>query len=424
MKPEENERLVRVGPGTPAGEMLRRYWQPALLSEEIPEPDCPPVRVRLMCEDLLAFRDTNGRIGLVEAYCPHRRAPFFFGRNEECGIRCAYHGWKFDVDGNCMDMPSEPTDIARTLIEKVKLTAYPTIEKGGVIWAYMGPPDKMPPPPDYEWTRAPQKHRFVSKTFEGCNYLQAMEGGFDTAHSSFAHNIHMNAKYEPRNADKAPRLDIEHTDYGYCYISTRQTGPDTRYIRVYHCVLPNQQFRGGIHSFEGERRKMAEVNGHIWVPIDDETTWVYNWMLGYDESVVITPEHADMRETFYGRGKSDLIPGTYKLKKNLSNDYMIDRSLQKTSVYTGIVGINTQDFALQEGMGPIVDRSKEFLGSSDRAIIQLRRLLFEAIDDAENGKPPRGVHPESYRDVRPYDDMIRGDAHWKDAFAKDLKAKW
>ena len=167
LKPEDNERLVRVGRGKPAGELFRRYWIPALLSSEVDEPDGPPARVRLLGEDLVAFRDTNGRVGLVDAYCPHRRAPLFFGRNEECGIRCAYHGWKFDVDGNCLDTPAEPADTG--LKSRIKLTAYPTLDRGGIVWAYLGPHDRQPPPPDFEWLRAPATHRHVSKTFEHCN---------------------------------------------------------------------------------------------------------------------------------------------------------------------------------------------------------------------------------------------------------------
>src|SRR5580704_2048622 len=163
----DNERLVRVGRGTPAGELFRRYWQPACLSTELPEPDCPPIRVRLLGEDLVAFRDTTGRIGLVDAFCAHRRAPLFFGRNEECGIRCVYHGWKFDVDGNCVDLPSEPE--SSPMKAMVRLTAYPTTEKAGIVWAYLGPKETMPEPPDYEWMRVPATHGFVSKTYEACN---------------------------------------------------------------------------------------------------------------------------------------------------------------------------------------------------------------------------------------------------------------
>src|SRR5271167_594357 len=170
----ENERLTRVGPGTPMGQLFRRYWIPAALSEQLPEPDGPPVRCRLLGEDLVAFRDTAGRAGLVGAFCPHRRAPLFFGRNEECGLRCVYHGWKFDRTGACVDMPSEPPDsLFKT---KVAIEAYPTWEGGGV-WAYLGPKELQPAPPDYEWVRAPATHRFVSKTFEQANWLQALEGG-------------------------------------------------------------------------------------------------------------------------------------------------------------------------------------------------------------------------------------------------------
>jgi phthalate 4,5-dioxygenase len=181
LTPEENERLTRVGPGTPMGTLMRRYWQPALLSEELPERDGAPVRVRLLSEDLIAFRDSDGNVGLVDAFCPHRRAPMFFGRNEECGLRCVYHGWKFDKDGTCVEMPSEPADsLFKT---KVTIAAYPTYEAGDMIWAYLGPPELKPPLPDYELLRAPSTHRHVSKTFENANWLQALEGGIDTSHS-------------------------------------------------------------------------------------------------------------------------------------------------------------------------------------------------------------------------------------------------
>ena len=184
---------------------------------------------------------------------------------------------------------------------------------------------------------------------------------------------------EPRNRDGAPQLDVEHTDYGYYYVSTRDLGEGNHYVRVYHYVMPFQQLRGGIHQFDGSRRKLPELDGHIWVPIDDEQTYVYNWSCGYDEEARFEQRNHDEREAFYGRGPDDLIPGTFRLKKNKSNDYMIDRQLQKTKTFTGIVGVNTQDFALQEGMGPIVDRSREHLGTSDRAIVTMRRLLLEAV---------------------------------------------
>jgi phthalate 4,5-dioxygenase oxygenase subunit len=422
LKPEDNERLVRIGPGTPAGKLFRRYWTPAALASELPESDGAPLRVRLLGEDLVAFRDTNGQVGLVDAYCPHRRAPLFFGRNEECGLRCVYHGWKFDRDGVCVDMPSEPA--GTPLQAKVRIKAYPTHEAGGVVWTYMGPGELKPPPPDYEWMRVPRTHCHVSKTFEHCNYLQGLEGGLDTAHSSFAHNNDIRNRNNTRTRDTSPTLDVETTEYGYRYVSTRRVSDDARYVRIYHYVMPAQQMRGAVSALDGNRRDIPELDGHLWVPIDDENTFVYNWAYTYDESYPFDAEHAEAREVYAGRGKDHLIPGTFKLKANLSNDFFIDRHVQKTRTFTGIPGVNTQDFALQEGMGPICDRSKEFLGTSDKAIVAMRRLMLDAVRDAERGALPRGVHPDTHRTLRPHDDIIRGDADWRSAFAKDIVAKW
>jgi phenylpropionate dioxygenase-like ring-hydroxylating dioxygenase large terminal subunit len=418
---EENERVTRVGPSTPGGKYLRRFWWPMCLSSELPEQDGAPLRVRLLSEDLIAYRDTEGKVGLVDAYCPHRRAPLFFGRNEECGIRCVYHGWKFDRHGDCVDMPSEPA--GTTLQAKVKIVAYPTIEKGGVVWAYMGPKDLQPPEPDYEWTRAPATHRYVSKTFENCNYLQAVEGGLDTAHSSFAHNNKLGDRANLRQHDRAPNIDVERTDYGYCYVSTRHVD-EGKYIRVYHYVMPSQQLRASIIGYEGVRNRPARLDGHIWVPIDDYTTFVYNIMCAPHPEDELKPEAVEKREAAAGRGKDDTIPGTFRLKRNQSNDYFIDRQMQKTQNFTGIVGVNTQDFALQEGMGPICDRSKEFLGTSDKAIVAMRRLLLDAISQSEKGGMLRALHPDTYRTVRAYDRVIPESASWKDAMAKDLVAIW
>ena len=178
---EENELVTRVGEGTPMGNTLRRYWIPALLSREIAEPDGPPTRVRLLGEDLVAFRDSEGRIGLLDELCPHRRASLFFGRNEDCGLRCVYHGWKFDVSGACIDMMNEPEE--NDFRHKVRLTAYPTAELGGIIWAYLGPVEHMPPLPKFAWTQAPESHRHVTKVIQECNWLQGLEGGIDTSHA-------------------------------------------------------------------------------------------------------------------------------------------------------------------------------------------------------------------------------------------------
>ena len=422
LKPEDNERITRVGAGTPMGDLQRRYWLPFGLSSELPEADGAPIRVRLLGEDLVAFRDTTGAVGLMDAFCPHRRAPMFFGRNEECGLRCVYHGWKFDRDGTCVDMPSEPADsLFKT---KVTITTYPTWEGGGLMWTYMGPREHQPPVPDYEFTRAPATHRHASKTFEECNWLQALEGGLDTSHSSFAHNLDINDKSYLRSQDTAPRLEVYRTDYGYTYAGIR-TVDDQSYVRAYHFVMPAQQMRGRVTSRKGTHVDAhPTINGHIWVPIDDTHCWVFNWMYSYSPDIPIEASYALDLEKQYGRGEDDLIPGTWQLKKNLRNDYLIDRQLQKTKTFTGIDGVNTQDMALQEGMGPVVDRSKEHLGTSDRAIIVMRQLLTEALDDCAAGKPIRGTSPQTYSHVRAVDLVIPPAPDWREALKDELVAKF
>jgi hypothetical protein len=264
----------------------------------------------------------------------------------------------------------------------------------------------------------------VSKTFENCNWLQALEGGLDTSHSSFAHNNFANDKNEPRQRDRAPKIEVERTDYGYYYASIRNLGGDGNYVRIYQYAMPAQQMRANNVGWFGGRNEMPRADGHVWVPIDDEHTWVYNWMCSYDQSVPLDPEWIESRETAMGRGTNDLIPGTFRLKKNQTNDYMVDRNLQKTRNYTGIVGVNTQDFALQEGMGPICDRSKEFLGGSDKAVVAMRRLMLEALDVNEKGGTPRGVDPQTYRNIRPHDRIVPQDQDWRQTFENELVAKW
>jgi phenylpropionate dioxygenase-like ring-hydroxylating dioxygenase large terminal subunit len=419
---EENERLTRVGPGTPMGNTFRRYWNPALLSSELPERDGAPIRLRILGEDLIAFRDTEGKVGLVSAFCPHRRAPMFFGRNEECGLRCVYHGWKFDVSGACVDMPSEPPD--SLFKNKVRIESYPTREVADVIWTYMGPPEQEPEFPDYEWMRAPATHRHMSKTFESANWLQALEGGLDTAHSSFLHNEDIKNNAYLRSADTAPKLEVDKTPYGYCYVGIRKAG-DRDYVRIYHYVMPAQQMRGFVQgNRQGEDWHVPSIHGHLWIPIDDENTWSWNWMYSYDEAKPIGGKYAHDFEVVAGRGPDDLVPGTFRLKKNLENNYLIDRQLQKTKTYTGIVGINTQDIMTQEGMGPICDRTKEHLGTTDRAVITTRQLLLEATDEVEAGRAPRGLNPADSRNVRAGDDFKERDADWRVALKDQIAARF
>jgi phthalate 4,5-dioxygenase oxygenase subunit len=419
---EMNERLTRVGPGTPMGELMRRYWMPAALSEELPEKDGAPIRVRLLGEDLVAYRDSSGEVGLVDAYCAHRKAPLFYGRNEEMGLRCVYHGWKYDASGACVDMPSEPPYSKFKL--RVSITAYPVHEAGGVVWAYMGPRERMPEPPDYEWMRAPVTHRRVSKTGEKCNFLQAIEGGIDTAHSSFAHNNDIGNKNLLRSRDTHPRLEVDRRDHGFTYASVRNISDDQTYLRVYQFMMPFQQSRGSMISLDGKPSKLPKTDGHMWVPIDDENTFVYNFAASLDERYPISDEAWASWESRNGRGKEHFIEGTYWLQADQANDFFIDRQVQKTKTYTGIEGINTQDFALQTGMGAITDRSTEALGSTDLAIQTCRRMLIEGMEAVEAGNDPVGVHPESHRLHRGADMLVPRGSDWRDVSKEATLSGW
>jgi phthalate 4,5-dioxygenase oxygenase subunit len=424
LTPHDNERMTRVGRGTPMGRLLRSYWIPACLTSEVPDADGPPARVRLLGEDLIAFRDTDGKVGLVDAFCPHRRAPMFFGRNEECGLRCVYHGWKFDRDGTCVDMPSEPADsLFKT---KVTIDAYPTWEGGGIVWTYMGPRDQQPPFPDYELVRTPATHHFASKTHESCNWLQALEGGVDPTHATILHNEHIGDRSFLRDFNEiVAELQIDTTDYGIFYAGIRDHGDDEQWVRGYHYIAPFYHMRGTVDAvFWGRRADTTPtINGHIWVPIDDEQCWVYNFMYSYDPSQPISREQALYDEARAGRGPDDLDANRVP-KQNRTNDYLIDRAKQRTSSFTGIRGINTQDFVVQEGMGTINDRSKEHLGSTDRCVIALRRVLLDALDRQERGEPLPGQNPATYRNIRAIDRLIPRKDAWRDTLRGELVARF
>jgi phthalate 4,5-dioxygenase oxygenase subunit len=420
---EDNVRLTRTGPGTPMGNVFRRYWLPALLASEVPPPDGTPARLRLLGEDLVVFRDTDGKIGLVDAYCPHRRAPMFLGRNEKCGLRCVYHGWKFDTDGKCLEMPTEPRDSAYK--DKIRIKSYPVWEGGGMIWAYMGPPADKPTPPDMELVRAPSTHRFVSRTVQDCNYLQALEGGLDSAHATILHNVTIgDLSFLDNFEATTPRLDVQLTDYGFQYSGIRDA-KGRKWVRVYQYIMPATQLRARTVPVRGETEppKIPVISGHYWVPIDDVTVSVFNFSYSADPNIPLTREFVEGSEADYGRGPDDLLPDL-RLKKSGRNDYLIDRDLQRTRTFTGIVGINTQDVAVQEGMGPIADRSEEHLGSTDRAIVMMRRLLLEATRQIEAGARLRGADSASYRGIRAVDHYADSEAQIPELIARELVARF
>jgi phthalate 4,5-dioxygenase len=418
LTPAENERITRVGPGTPMGTLMRRYWHPACLSSELPERDGAPIRVRLLGEDLIAFRDSTGTVGLVDAFCPHRRAPMFFGRNEACGLRCVYHGWKFDATGACVEMPSEPADsLFKT---KVSIAAYPTWEGGGIVWAYLGPKDQQPAPPDYEFVRAPSTHVSHAKLFQDCNWLQAFEGSLDSVHSGFLHcdDLHDETLIRSRRPDVA----FETTASGLRGAALHEIDAGT-YARTFHYMMPAHMIRGRTLNRSLGPEPLPTESGQLYVPIDDDRCFLYNYLLSYLPEVPLTPAFVDARNTMYGRGPGDALPG-FRLRRNRGNDYLIDRAAQKTQTFSGITGMNTQDIALQECMGATYDRSKEHLATSDRVIIAARRMLFDAMDAAERGEAVPGSDPASYRHVRGGDQVIERNADWRRSFGDALVARF
>jgi phthalate 4,5-dioxygenase len=390
MEMHKAETLVRTGPGTPMGNLLRRYWVPVLMSREIAEPDGPQVRVQILGEKLLAFRDTDGEVGLIGEFCSHRGVSLYFGRNEENGIRCAYHGLKFSRTGECVDVPSAPD-----LCKNMGIKAYPCIERAGVVWAYMGPRDKMPATPEVEWCTLPASHVFVSKRLQECNYLQAMEGGIDTSHVSYVHRFEVDNDPMHRGsrandyikADGNVIFQIEKSDGGLTLYGRRNGEPDSYYWRITQWLFPWYTL---IPPF-GEHA----LGGHVWVPIDDEHCWA--WSINFHPDKPLSAEERSHMEA--GRGiHCQYEPGTFRTKANKDNDYLIDRRAQRDKrAYSGVFGISVQDASLQESMGPIQDRENEKLLPTDRAIVMARRMLYDAATALEAGVEPPALDAGTQR---------------------------
>jgi phthalate 4,5-dioxygenase len=396
---ENNDLLTQVGPGTPMGNLLRRFWMPALLENEIPVPDCDPVRLRLLGEDLVAFRDSEGRIGIIEAHCAHRGAGLFFGRNEECGLRCVYHGWKFDVDGNCVDMPSEP-DGGIGLKAKAKLVSYPTVVRGGVVWLYMGPKEFAARPPDFEWSLLPARQRTATKRVQHCNWAQAVEGGIDSSHLSYLHGrtekqmvgAPKTFPYNKHNAaDRHPVFDVRETGYGLLIAARRNAGEDAYYWRLTQFLLPFYSMIPPV--VDDDDSSDAPYDGHAWVPIDDHTTWTWSFSANPYRA------YTDAEAEWHGgaNGMWGPIDENYRPLQHAGNDYGLDRTKQRHDSFTGISGIPNQDAAVQESMGRISNRTREHLGHSDRAIVGFRRLLLNLAAQCADGIDPEAAkHAELY----------------------------
>ncbi|HEX3591740.1 MAG TPA: Rieske 2Fe-2S domain-containing protein [Pseudonocardiaceae bacterium] len=394
LKQEINELLTRTGPGTEMGDLFRQYWVPALLAEELPENGCPPVRVKLLSERMIAFRDSDGRYGLMDEFCAHRGASLWFGNNETGGLRCAYHGWKYDVTGQCVEVPSEPEN--SNFCKKVKLTAYPLVKIGDVLWAYLGDPATQPPLPEFEFVHVPAEQVFTSKRWQECNWLQALEGGIDSSHVSWLHSaglrndpLFKGSKGNEYNMnDMKPFFEVVDSDGGL-YVGVRRNAEEGHYYwRITPWVMPAFTMV--------PPRADHPVHGHFWVPIDDENCWVFTF--DYQPVRALTEDEVAAMEAGHGV-HNEYVPGTYRPLANRDNDYLMDRDAQRRGeTFSGIKGIAMQDASLQESMGPIVDRSKERLVSADSGIIKARRKLVQAaLDLREKGTTPPGVDPAHHR---------------------------
>ncbi len=414
---EENERLTRVGPGTPMGDLLRRYWLPAFVSDELSEPDCPPIRVRLLGEDLVAFRDSDGRFGLLAENCAHRRASLFYGRNEECGLRCIYHGWKYDVDGNIVDTPAEPAN--SMLKHHVKQKAYPCREVNGLVMTYMGPKERTPLLPDLPWFNVPADHvKFSRWAVNDCNWLQTLEGNIDSTHSAFLHarkreNIdrpYPGGERSFRNQENPPNFEVEDRRWGVVAAAHYPAGDGKDFVRTntfvtpVYSVLPNGQFIDG-------RLDGLQVN--VEVPMDDFTT----------NRISIHMQRSKPLDAFSRFSYAEVGPDYRKLF-NRSNDYGIDREKQRSGlVFSGIdASFAVQDGCVVESMGVITDRTQEHLGVGDSQIAQVRQFLLRALRDLEAGQDAPGVafSPDAndFSDLVVISSTIPIDRYWREVVSE------
>ncbi|GAC1659358.1 MAG: Rieske 2Fe-2S domain-containing protein [Candidatus Elarobacter sp.] len=392
---QENQRLTNIV-DAPMGALMRRYWVPACLSEEVSQPDGAPVRVRLFGSPLVAFRDTAGRLGILDEHCPHRLASLALGRNEEGGIRCVYHGWKFDVEGRCMEMPTEPEGY--NFRDRMRARSYPAREAGGLVWTYLGDPETEPAFPDYDWTKLPKEQIAIIKVGERVNYLQALEGSVDSSHSWFLHRdtIWDWKKRSELSSDLSPKIEAQDEPYGFRYAAIRKPNENAgaeKYVRVTQFVLP---FTALIPR-PLDRKEPAHAQ--IFVPVDDVHTIFYGVFFSQDGSPV---DEAAQRAKHHVVPGVNLDPRWFRLA-NADNWFLQDREAMKNGSYTGIKGFTNQDMACQESMGPVVDRPREHLGTSDVAIIRLRRRMLEALRRFDAGEPPIG------HDVPVPYDRLRGD---------------
>ena len=410
---QDFELLARVEGDAPMGHIMRRHWIPACMSEEVAEADGTPVRTRLLGEDLVVFRDTQGRLGVLDEHCPHRGASLVFGRNEECGLRCLYHGWKFDVDGNCTGMACEPD--APRMMPHVKQKSYPVREGGGFVWIYMGPRAEMPEFSPPAWAPTPQTKIAIVKMHTACNWAQVLEGAIDSAHSSSLHSTDMpsmavdGAKATETNwprpsTDKAPRLQVQQTSFGFRYAAIRKPilNPDTHdYVRITLFVAPFT-----VLIPPNDQYKLAQM----LIPIDDENCMFY-WVAWHETKGI--PQ--DQWREFCGARVGIELDENYRKLRTLENRFLQDRKAMKAGDWTGIKGIPAQDMAMWESMGPISDRSRDYLGASDLAVAQFRKQMIEAARRVQSGGPAIGTTEPRVPQVKlaSFEGIVPKTANWR-----------
>jgi phthalate 4,5-dioxygenase len=414
---EDNELLCRVEGDAPMGRLMRAHWIPACLSEEVIERDGPPVRVRLLGEELVAFRDSAGRLGVLDEHCPHRRASLALGRNEACGLRCLYHGWKVDVDGNVVDRPTEPR--SSEAVKPVRHKSYPCREAGGFVWIWMGPADETP---DFEppaWAPCADIRTSVVKMRVDCNWAQVLEGAIDSSHSSSLHSTDMvPAEVEGAGAtdktwlrpstDKAPRLQVERTDFGFRYVAIRHPIDKAEthdYLRITLFVAPFT-----VLIPPNDRYNLSILN----IPIDDMHTMFYFIAWSDPESHRQGIEQEAWR-AFCGARVGVDLDANFRPIRTRQNHYLQDRRAMQNGSYTGIEGIPNQDMAMWETMGSIADRSRERLGASDIAIVQFRRIMVDAARKVAAGGPAIGASPRRVPHVqlRSFEGVVPKTANWR-----------
>lgn len=413
MTAEDNELLCRVVGNAPMGRLMRRHWLPVCLVEEVSEPDGTPVKARVLGEDLVVFRDSDGRVGVLDEKCPHRRASLVYGRNEEGGLRCLYHGWKMDIAGNVLEMVSEPASSG--LIEKVKHKAYPVREWGGVVWGWFGPADAVPefvPPP---WAPTAEVRVSIAKVLLPCNWAQILEGAIDSAHSSSLHSSDMvparvdGAKATSQlwlrpSTDKAPRLQVQPTPYGFRYAAIRrpiQNAATHDYVRSTVFVAPSTVLIPPNNLYN-----VANVN----VPMDDTHTAFYFIAWGHPAQ---TPETETWRRFLRQTVGVDL-DAQYRPLRNEDNRFWQDRQAMKAGNFTGISGFPNQDVAMWVSMGPIADRTNERLGASDLAIVEFRRQMLDAVRAFDAGAPAIGTGERAIpRDVCAFQAIVPKTTDWR-----------